>query len=81
MGWRGRGRGKGRGTNVLDLFLELVVLLGGFLGLATGLLRVELREVRFAICVSYRSLGWEVTGWCAYPSLELGLHVPSELTI
>lgn len=34
--------GVGGFAYILDLFLQLIVLLGGFLGLATGLFGIEL---------------------------------------
>jgi hypothetical protein len=42
----------GSTTYVLDLFLQLIVLLGSLLGFAAGLLRVELFEV-----VKYSAIG------------------------
>lgn len=54
-GGLGRDRGVGGGeTNSLDLLLQLIVLLGGLLGLSTGLLRVELGEALLVFWVRIR---------------------------
>lgn len=44
VGWVEIGGWEVGETNSLDLLLQLIVLLGGLLGLSTGLLRVELGE-------------------------------------